>query len=92
MKVSGHNTTCSLKEVDLTTSNSNLVETQTYRLWRLRMMVFMMLGYAAFYFVRSNLSFALPGMEAELGFTKRSSVGLFPHSALYTVSENSSAA
>lgn len=70
-KVSGHKRTCPLKEVDLTTSNPNLVDTQTYRLWRLRMMVFMMLGYAAFYFVRSNLSFALPYMEVELGFTKK---------------------
>lgn len=70
-KVSSHKSTCALKEVDLTASDSSFATTRTYRLWRLRMMVFMMLGYAAFYFVRSNLSFALPNMEAELGFTKR---------------------
>lgn len=34
------------------------------------MMICMMLGYAAFYFVRQNLSFAMPAMQASLGFSK----------------------
>ena len=43
---------------------------QQLRHWRWRIMGGMMGGYALFYFVRKNLSMALPGIEAELGYSK----------------------
>lgn len=45
-------------------------EAAQYRYWRLRVMVSMFVGYAAFYFVRQNLSFAMPAMQETLGFSK----------------------
>ena len=46
-----------------------------------------MFGYAAFYFVRKNLSLAMPGMQSDLGITK-ADLGLFLtlHGLLYGVS------
>ncbi|MBI4212125.1 MAG: MFS transporter [Deltaproteobacteria bacterium] len=41
-----------------------------YRYWRWRIMSSMMLGYAAFYFVRKNFSMAMPSFLDELGYTK----------------------
>ncbi|PIR16774.1 MAG: MFS transporter family glucose-6-phosphate receptor UhpC [Deltaproteobacteria bacterium CG11_big_fil_rev_8_21_14_0_20_49_13] len=41
-----------------------------YRYWRIRIMYGMMIGYAGFYFVRKNLSIAMPSMLKELDFTK----------------------
>lgn len=43
---------------------------QTYRHWRVRMMYSMMIGYAAFYFVRKNFSMAMPSFLEELHYTK----------------------
>ncbi|MES2705967.1 MAG: MFS transporter [Verrucomicrobiota bacterium] len=58
-----------------------------FRHWRWRVLVATMVGYALFYFVRKNLSFAMPVMEKELGITK-TSLGLFLtlHGVLYGVS------
>jgi len=47
-----------------------------YRYWRTRTMYTTIIGYALFYFVRKNLSLAMPGMEADLGISK-SELGLF---------------
>lgn len=60
----------------------------TYRYWRMRILVSTLIGYALFYFVRKNLSFAMPGMEHDLGLTK-ASLGLFLtlHGILYGVSK-----
>jgi OPA family glycerol-3-phosphate transporter-like MFS transporter/OPA family sugar phosphate sensor protein UhpC-like MFS transporter len=44
--------------------------------WQWRTLIATMIGYALFYFVRKNFSFAMPGMEADLGFSK-SQLGLF---------------
>ena len=41
-----------------------------YSYWRFRMMYSMMAGYAAFYFMRSNFSAAIPFLESEMGYTK----------------------
>lgn len=46
-----------------------------YRHYRVRMMVTMMLGYAAFYLVRKNFSMAMPVFLEELGYT-RTDLGL----------------
>ena len=40
-----------------------------FKRWQVRVMAGMMGGYALFYFVRKNISMALPGMEEELGYT-----------------------
>lgn len=59
-----------------------------YRYWRLRIMYSTLIGYALFYFVRTNLSFAMPGIEHDLGISK-ASLGLFLtlHGVLYGVSK-----
>src|SRR5262245_10249694 len=59
-----------------------------YRAWRSRVMLWSIVGYAAFYFVRKNLAIAMPVMEAQLGLNK-SDLGLFLtlHGLLYGVSK-----
>jgi phosphoglycerate transporter family protein len=58
-----------------------------FRYWQYRTLVATMFGYAAFYFVRKNLSFAMPAMQTDLGITK-ADLGLFLtlHGLLYGVS------
>ena len=60
----------------------------TYRYWRKRILVTSMIGYATYYFLRKNLSVAIPAMEADLGISK-SDLGLFLslHGVLYGVSK-----
>ena len=48
----------------------------SYRLWRLRVLVFSTFGYAMFYFVRKNLPIAMPLMGKELGLDTEG-LGLF---------------
>jgi len=59
-----------------------------FRYWQTRTLIATMVGYAAFYFVRKNLSIAMPAMQADLGITK-SDLGLFLtlHGLLYGVSK-----
>lgn len=59
-----------------------------YRQWRIRILYSTLIGYALFYFVRKNISCALPVMEHDLGLTK-ASLGLFLtlHGVLYGVSK-----
>lgn len=61
---------------------------QAYAHHRLRVLFWATAGYAVFYFVRKNLSVAMPVMEHELGISK-SSLGLFLtlHGVLYGVSK-----
>jgi len=40
-----------------------------FRHWQCRSLIGAMIGYSAFYIVRKNLSFAMPGLEAD-GFSK----------------------
>ncbi|MCX6953238.1 MAG: MFS transporter, partial [Verrucomicrobia bacterium] len=58
-----------------------------FRYWQYRTLIATMFGYAAFYFVRKNLSFAMPAMQTDLGITK-ADLGLFltMHGLLYGVS------
>src|SRR3954466_3506790 len=58
-----------------------------FRNWQYRTLVGAMFGYAAFYFLRKNLSFAMPVMEKDLGITKVD-LGLFltAHQLLYGAS------
>jgi phosphoglycerate transporter family protein len=56
--------------------------------WELRMIVATIVGYTIFYFVRKNLSMAMPVMEKSLGISK-TDLGLFLtlHGVLYGVSK-----
>lgn len=58
-----------------------------FKSWRWRVLISSMVGYALFYFVRKNLSVAMPVMEKELGIGKVQ-LGLFLtlHGVLYGVS------
>jgi len=47
-----------------------------YRHWQKRVLIFSIAGYATFYFVRGNLSIAMPLMGQQLGITKEQ-LGLF---------------
>ena len=60
----------------------------SYRRWQRRVLVSTIIGYAVFYFVRKNLSIAMPLMERELHISK-SGLGLFLtlHGVLYGVSK-----
>ena len=46
--------------------------TKKFKYWQWRTIVATMIGYALFYFVRKNFSFAIPGLSAEYGITKTS--------------------
>jgi hypothetical protein len=43
---------------------------QSYRTWQWNVLFSSIIGYATFYFVRKNLSTAMPIMEKELGISK----------------------
>jgi len=59
-----------------------------YRVWQLRVLIFSILGYSTFYFVRLNLSVAMPFMGAQLGITKEQ-LGLILtlHGVVYGISK-----
>ena len=59
-----------------------------YRRWQRRVLISSIIGYATFYFVRKNLSIAMPVMESSLGIQK-TQLGLFltMHGLLYGVSK-----
>ncbi len=59
-----------------------------YLYWQTRILVSSIVGYAMFYFVRKNLSIAMPAMGKELGISK-TDLGLFLtlHGLLYGVSK-----
>lgn len=61
---------------------------ETYDYWRLRQLYSTFIGYAVFYFVRKNMSAALPVMEATMGISK-ANLGLFLtiHNQLYGISK-----
>jgi phosphoglycerate transporter family protein len=58
-----------------------------FRYWQYRTLIAAMFGYAAFYFLRKNLSFAMPVMQTDLGIGK-GDLGLFLtyHGLLYGAS------
>src|SRR5436309_8863214 len=59
-----------------------------YRYWQTRVLISSIIGYATYYFVRKNLSIAMPFMETGLGIQK-TQLGLFLtlHGLLYGVSK-----
>ncbi|MBL9113463.1 MAG: MFS transporter [Verrucomicrobiaceae bacterium] len=58
-----------------------------FKRWQMRILLSTMLGYILFYFVRKNISFAMPGLGKDMGITK-SDLGLFLtlHGVIYGVS------
>ena len=51
------------------------MDTQTqkrFKIWQWRTIISTMIGYALFYFVRKNFSFAMPGLAAEYGISNTS--------------------
>jgi OPA family glycerol-3-phosphate transporter-like MFS transporter/OPA family sugar phosphate sensor protein UhpC-like MFS transporter len=60
---------------------------RSFNNWQLRTIIFTMVGYALFYFVRKNFSIAMPGLTAEFGVSKVS-LGLFLtlHGIIYGLS------
>ncbi len=63
-------------------------EASRFRYWQNRTLIAAMFGYAAFYFVRKNLSIAMPAMQDDLHITK-ADLGLFLtlHGVLYGISK-----
>jgi OPA family glycerol-3-phosphate transporter-like MFS transporter/OPA family sugar phosphate sensor protein UhpC-like MFS transporter len=61
---------------------------QSYRKWQRRVLLSTIIGYGTFYFVRKNLSVAMPIMEHDLGISK-SNLGIFLtlHGVLYGLSK-----
>lgn len=61
---------------------------RVYRYWRNRIMYTTVIGYSLFYFVRKNISIAMPAIEADLGISK-TELGIFLtlHGLLYGVSK-----
>jgi OPA family glycerol-3-phosphate transporter-like MFS transporter/OPA family sugar phosphate sensor protein UhpC-like MFS transporter len=61
---------------------------QSYRTWQWKVLFSSIVGYATFYFVRKNLSTAMPIMEKDLGISK-TELGAFLtlHGVLYGVSK-----
>lgn len=59
-----------------------------FKYWQTRVIITTMIGYAMFYFVRKNLSIAMPAMQADLGITK-AELGIFLtlHGLVYGVSK-----
>lgn len=47
-------------------------QSKRFQYWQTRTLIATMIGYALFYFVRKNFSFAIPGLSAEFGITKTS--------------------
>src|ERR1039458_5588060 len=61
---------------------------QQYQYWQTRILISTIVGYALYYFVRKNLSGAMPAMEEALHLSK-TQLGLFltMHGLLYGVSK-----
>ena len=47
-------------------------QAKRFKYWQYRTIIATMIGYALFYFVRKNFSFAIPGLAAEYGITNTS--------------------
>ncbi len=67
--------------------STDLQQQKKFKYWQTRTIVATMVGYAMFYFVRKNLSMAMPGMQADLGISK-ADLGIFLtlHGLVYGVS------
>lgn len=69
-------------------SKMTSAEVKKFKMWQKRTIIVSMIGYALFYFVRKNISMALPFINEDLGISK-SDLGLFLtlHGLIYGVSK-----
>ena len=69
-------------------SNMTASEVKRFKHWQKRTIIVSMIGYALFYFVRKNISMALPFINEDLGISK-SDLGLFLtlHGLIYGISK-----
>jgi len=58
-----------------------------YRYWRFRILSASLVGYAVFYFVRTNIAVALPEMQKELGYTREQLGIILSGGVIYGVSK-----
>jgi len=72
----------------LSFANMSPQTAKKFKYWQTRTIVASMVGYAIYYFVRKNLSIAMPGMQADLGISK-TDLGIFLtlHGLLYGLSK-----
>ena len=73
-----------IKAFDVKSSDT----TKGFKYWQIRTIVGSMAGYALFYFVRKNLSVAMPAMQVDLGISK-TELGIFLtlHGLIYGISK-----
>lgn len=73
-----------IKAFDVKSSDT----TKGFKYWQIRTIVGSMAGYALFYFVRKNLSVAMPAMQVDLGISKME-LGIFLtlHGLIYGISK-----
>ena len=64
--------------------------TRSFKYWQWRVIICSMVGYALFYFVRKNFSFAMPALGEEYGITNTSRREGQSRFILRTVRANSS--
>jgi len=76
------------KMIDSSFDSMSAEERKKFRYWQTRTIIASMIGYALFYFVRKNLSIAMPAMQADLGITK-TELGIFLtlHGLIYGLSK-----
>lgn len=68
-------------------ADASATESTEYRYWQKRILVSTIIGYAFYYFVRKNLSYAMPEMERTLGIGKEQLGGyLTAHGLIYGAS------
>lgn len=75
-------------EASTSMANMTTEEHKKFKYWEFRTMVACIVGYAFFYFVRKNLSIAMPYLNSEMGIEK-SDLGLFLtlHGLVYGLSK-----
>lgn len=68
--------------------NMSAEESKRFKYWQTRVIISTMIGYAMYYFVRKNLSIAMPAMQEDLGISK-AELGIFLtlHGLIYGVSK-----
>ncbi|MDR3218304.1 MAG: MFS transporter [Dysgonamonadaceae bacterium] len=73
---------------DVAVRQTNVQEQKRFKYWEARTMIACIIGYALFYFVRKNISIAMPYLNDEMGISK-TDLGLFLtlHGLIYGLSK-----
>lgn len=79
-----------MKEKEITKAYDGMTDAQLkkFKYWEMRTIIMCIFGYALFYFVRKNLSIAMPYLNTEIGISK-AELGLFLtlHGVVYGLSK-----